>query len=65
MKFGTVLVCFDALCPKYKNNNKIWYTVNNSTERAFQYMDKHGQTSIGMPILGIRCFSQESIQRIF
>lgn len=32
---------------------KIWYTVKYSTERAFQYMDKLWQTSIGMPILEI------------
>lgn len=64
MEIGTVLVLMLYVL-NIRIIMKIWYTVKYSTEKAFQYMDKLGQTSIGMPILEIRCFSQESIQRIF
>lgn len=36
---------------------KLWYTIKYRTERAFHYT--------GMPVLEMRYFSQESIQRIF
>lgn len=52
IEFGTVLVLMLYVL-NIRIIMKIWYTVKNSTERAFQYIDKHGQTIIGMPILEI------------
>lgn len=58
MDFGTVSGSFDALCSNYKNNENMVHSLVKG--HFIQYKDKHGKTSIGMPILVMRCFSQLS-----
>lgn len=44
---------------------KRWYAIEYSSERAFKYMEKCEQVSIGVQFLEMRYVSQKSIQRIF
>lgn len=38
-----------------------WYIVKYSTERAFQYIEKHGETNIGVPVLEMKQMFQPRI----